>query len=51
MSLKSGMWSNLLTKTAIKTTFNFPAEEESVWIRKKSISANNTGDDLHANFL
>ena len=34
ISLNSGLWSNLLRITAT-TTFNFPAEEESVCIRKK----------------
>ena len=35
VSLNSGLWSNLLRKTAITTTFYFPAEEESVCIRRK----------------
>ena len=30
---------------------NFPAEEESVWIRKKQISVNSTGNDLDGSFL
>ena len=29
-SLNGGLWSNLLRKTAIKTTIYFPVEEESV---------------------
>ena len=31
--------------------FYFPAEEESVCIRKKQVSVNSTGDDLDASFL
>ena len=44
------MWSNLLRKTAIKTTF-FPEEEESVSIRKKSVSVNGMGHNLHVSFF
>ena len=32
ISLNSGLWSNSQRKTAIETTFYFPAEEESVCI-------------------
>ena len=35
ISLKSGVWSNLLKKTAVTTTFYFPVEDKSVCIRKK----------------
>ena len=35
MSLNSGLWSNLLRKTAITANFYFPAEKESACIRKK----------------
>ena len=38
-------------ENTIKTTFNFPAEKESVCMRKKSVSVNSTSHDLHANFL
>ena len=34
VSLNSGLWSNLLRKTAITTTFYFP-EEASIGMRKK----------------
>ena len=34
ITLNSGLLSNLIKKTAIKTTFYFSAEEESVCIRK-----------------
>ena len=50
ISLSSGMWSNLLRKTAIETTFYFPAEEQSICIKKKSVSVNSTGHDLYASF-
>ena len=39
------------SKTAIETTFYFPTKEENVCIRKKSVSVNCTGHDLHASFL
>ena len=51
ISLNSGLRSNLLRKTAIKTTFYFPAKKESVCIRKKSVSVNSMGHDFHASFL
>ena len=35
ISWSSGLWSNLLRKTAITTTFYFPAEQESQCKRKK----------------
>ena len=44
------MWPNLVRKTEIKTTFNFPAEEESVW-GKKQLSVNSTGHGPDACFL
>ena len=31
------MWPNLVRKTEITTTFNFTADEESVWKRKKIV--------------
>ena len=37
ISLNSGLWSNLLRKTAITTAFYFPADEESVCIRRKIV--------------
>ena len=51
ISFNSGLWSNLLRKTAIKTTFYFPAEKESVCISKKYVSVNSTSHDLHASLL
>ena len=51
ISLNSDLLSNLLRKTAIKTNLYFPAEEDSVCIRKKSVSVNNKGRDFDANFL
>ena len=47
--MNSGLWSNSQRKTVIKPTFSFPAEEESVYIRKKSVGVNSTGH-LHASF-
>ena len=41
----------LLSKTAITTTFYFPAEVESVCIRKKQVRVNRTGHDLDVSFL
>ena len=35
ISLKSGVWSDLLKKTVVTTTFYFPVEDDSVCIRKK----------------
>ena len=46
--MNSGLWSNLLRKTAIATTFDFAQEEKSVHKRNKSVSANSTGHDLDA---
>ena len=40
MSLNSGLCSKLLRKTAIKTAFYFPAEEDSVHIKKINASLN-----------
>ena len=40
--MDSGLWSNLLRKTAIETTFYFPAEKKKVCKRKKSVSVNST---------
>ena len=51
ISFNSGLWSNLLRKTAIKTTFYFSADKASACIRKKSVSVNSTGHDLHESFL
>ena len=45
------MWPNLVRKTEITTTFNFAAEEESVWKRKKQLSVNSTGHSPDACFL
>ena len=41
--MDSGLWSNLLRKTAIETTFYFPAEKKKVCKRKKSVSVNSMG--------
>ena len=41
-----GLWPNLLRKTAITTTFYFPAEDDSVCTRKKSVSVNSIGSDF-----
>ena len=49
--LSSGLWSNSPRKTTIATILYFPAEEESVHIRKKQISVNSSGHDLDAIFL
>ena len=54
ISLNSGLQSNLLRKIAIiRTSFYFPAEQESLCIQKKNryISVNSTGHDLDASFL
>ena len=48
--MNRGLWSNLLRKIVIKTTF-FLAEEDSVCVRKKSVRVNSTGHDLYACFL
>ena len=49
--LSSGLWPSSPRKTAITTIFYFPAEEESVYIRKKQVSVNRTGHDLDVIFL
>ena len=49
--LNSGLWSNLLRKTAIKANFYFPSEEENVCLRKILVSVNSMGGNLDATFL
>ena len=49
--MNSGLWSNLLRRTAITTTFYFAAEEESVGKREKYWNINWTSHDLDASFL
>ena len=49
--LKTGLWSNLLRKTATKTTFFFSAGKINVCTRKKPVSVNGLGHDLHASFF
>ena len=49
--MKSNLWSKWLRKTLIKTTFNFPAEEEGLCIRKKSVSVNSMGHKPHVSFF
>ena len=49
--LNSGLWSNLLRKTAVTTTNYFAAEEKCACIRKNRLSVNSTGHDLDASFL
>ena len=51
ISLSNSLWSNLLKKTAITTTFYFLAEEESICLRKKLVSINSMGHDLDTSFL
>ena len=47
----SGLWSTLLRKTAIGTTFDLAAEKESVWIRRKLVGVNRTGHNLDVRVL
>ena len=49
--LDSDLWSNLLRKSEMTATFYFPADEQSVCIRKIYVSVNSMGCNHDASFL